>query len=196
MTRLCLTGLVYRMRIETTFKTTVLIIVGLLTSCSFVPTKPCNSEWRITGYYTPVESDFQAEPTAKIVASGIRNLSISKSFLEAVQIEGWGKLNTAVDGKKYLGYYGKRWHLSDSALNASGKPLTIGQVAADERMLSPSSEIYIVHAAGILSSGFFIVTDVGSRIRSKHIDVYTGEGKEAEGLTYKVTRNHATVCIL
>jgi len=36
--------------------------------------------------------------------------------------------------------------------------------------------------------------DVGPAIKGKHIDLYTGEGKQAEMETFRVTSSNNTVC--
>ncbi len=150
----------------------------------------CSDDWRVTGYFTPVESDFSVEKQ-KIFVEEQGYQQISKAFLSAVKLEGWGRTRFGW----YLGFYSQKWHRADFPKNAQGCPLTIGQVATDSRKIPPNAQVSIQGLKRAIlavkqNNEHFVSTDVGSRIRGKKIDVYTGEGKSAQALTYQITGNY------
>src|SRR6478672_2285540 len=57
----------------------------------------CSDGWRITGYFTPVESDYTTAETREIEISGVGKFSFNTDFLKVVFNEeegfgeGWGK---------------------------------------------------------------------------------------------------------
>src|SRR4051812_29708810 len=93
----------------------------------------CSDGWRITGYYTPVETDFTAANTREIEIRGIGKDSFNSEFLRTIFDdnkgfgEGWGKTRYGW----YLGYYDGRWHKADAPLDADDKPLKPDAVAVD-----------------------------------------------------------------
>ena len=115
----------------------------------------------------------------------------STEFIQAVKIEGWGRTRHGW----YLGYYSQRWHKSRQPLDANGKPLRTGMVAVDPNLIHAGQHLIIPTLGGRLSRKVFVARDVGSAVKSHHIDIYTGEGKGAKGLASRVTGQSHTVCL-
>lgn len=160
----------------------------VLSGCSHLSNN-CSDGWRVTGYYTPVEAKISTDKEiVKIVSDEWRKFD--KAFVQSVKIEGWGKTRHGW----YLGYYGGKWHRADFPKNAYGNPLKVGQVAMDLSQAERLSRVSIPALEEVLKQGVFIVTDVGSQIKGKKVDVYTGEGDTARQLSYRITGNH-TVCL-
>ncbi|MDN3649293.1 3D domain-containing protein [Reinekea marina] len=150
----------------------------------------CSTNWKITGYYTPVESEYNGK-NATITVTGIGTLSFNQSFLKDVKMEGWGK--TRHDW--YLGYYGQRWHKSNKPLNALGQALVIGTAATDHKYIGSGQQFYVNSSAELLQKQVFKAGDVGQKIRKKHVDIYTGEGSLAKIQTWELT-GEGTICLI
>lgn len=106
-------------------------------------------------------------------------------------MEGWGRTQSGW----YLGYYSKQWHQSKNPLNAKGKPLVKGVAAVDNRLVQKGSQLVIPGLKETLGFDKFDADDVGSGIKNKHIDIYTGEGNSAKLMTYKIT-GQQKVCLV
>jgi len=163
----------------------LLILSMPLMACTTVESMTCEDDWQLTGYFVPVENDYGSYLPTKINVLGGKSLSFDNTFLAAVKLEGWGKTNLGW----YLGFYSNQWHKSQYPLNAQGKPLTLTAIAADITKLPFGRQIYIPALATTIKQPFK-VNDVGQAIKGKHIDIYTGEGKKAQLLTYKITNKH------
>ena len=151
----------------------------------------CSEGWKITGYFTPVEADYQRDETREITVRS-NKLNFSSQFLRAVITEGWGK----TDAGWYLGYdhETQKWQRSAAPLDDNGEALQIGMIAADESVLQPNSKVKIPSLPDDWGKRTFTVTDIGLdefgevSVKNKHIDVYTGEGKEAGQETFAISR--------
>ncbi len=166
-------------------------LVFLVVSCSPVSAKKrCSSRWIITGYYTPIENDYngKAKKTIRVAKTG--RFTFLKSFLKAVKMEGWGKTKAGW----YLGYYARKWHKSKTPLNALGYPLEIGMIATDKKLIPRGEKLTIPKLPGPFKNIVYVSSDSGQKIRGKHIDVYMGEGKQAEKATYKITGENYRIC--
>ncbi|TCS43020.1 3D domain-containing protein [Reinekea marinisedimentorum] len=159
-----------------------------LQSCANVQTS-CSDGWYITGYYTPLESDYQGERTSIIIDLSIKT-DFPSSFLRDVKMEGWGKTRFGW----YLGYYSNEWHRAVQPLDAKGQALTIGTVSADPKQVALGSQVTIPSNHHFLKGNEFIAADVGQMIRNQHIDIYAGEGLPAKQKTLAFT-GQQTVCI-
>ncbi|TKB43206.1 3D domain-containing protein [Thalassotalea mangrovi] len=165
-----------------------------LTGCTAVPPElsssttnlRCEDNWRITGYYTPIETDFSVAPYKSLTLKNDETYRFKLNFVNAVRIEGWGKTRFGW----YLGYFSGHWHKSQTPLNSIGKPLVIGEVAVDNRIIPKQSQVHIPNIKAHLNRSEFIASDVGSAIKQKHVDVYTGEGDQARHKTYAITGFH------
>jgi len=149
----------------------------------------CTQGWYVTGYFTPLESDYNGK-LVKIKAEGT-TLKAKKDFVKAVKIEGWGKLTSG----KYLGWYDKKFHLSDNPLDSVGNPLVVGMIATDSSIISLNSQVTIPTLPNPWNETIFTATDVGPSINDNHVDVYTGEGRDAEEETFRITGQNNTVCL-
>jgi 3D (Asp-Asp-Asp) domain-containing protein len=170
-----------------------LIVLSLLVigsqSCASISSQ-CSPNWKVTGYYTPVETDYQGtKQTIDVADSGSQNFD--SKFIKDVRMEGWGKTRHGW----YLGYYGQRWHKSEHPKDAYGRDLTVGVAAADPKRLSTGKQFYIKSEKQFFKEQYFVVRDVGQKIKNKHIDIYTGEGTQAKYETWNVT-GHNTICML
>ena len=166
------------------------LIISCICSCTHQASQ-CSSNWKVTGFYTPLESEFDSKATESIRVEKSQTLLFNSKFIAAVKIEGWGKTRFGW----YLGFYNDRWHKSSYALNAVGQPLEIGAIAVDKDFLSFGSRLVIPSVQDQLNISEFIAVDVGSGVRKRHIDIYTGEGQEARRRSYAVTGQHQ-VCLL
>jgi 3D (Asp-Asp-Asp) domain-containing protein len=163
----------------------ILLISSPLTACASVKSMTCQNNWQLTGYFVPIEKDYSSHSPRKITMMDGKIISFDNTFLAAVKLEGWGK---TTDGW-YLGFYSNQWHKSQHPLNAKGKPLTLSSIAADITQLPFGRMIYIPTLNSTIKQPFK-VNDVGQAIKGKRIDIFTGEGKKAQLLTYQITNKH------
>jgi 3D (Asp-Asp-Asp) domain-containing protein len=153
-----------------------------------IPTN-CSDGWRITGYFTPVETDYPSTETREIDIKGVGKMSFNSDFLRTVFDEnegfgeGWGKTRFGW----YLGQYNDAWHKADSPLDANNSALLSNSVAVDNAIIPNNSKVRIPGLPGEFGQQEFISNDVGVTVHGKHIDVYTGEGKAAQHAMYRVT---------
>jgi 3D (Asp-Asp-Asp) domain-containing protein len=171
-----------------------LIIVSLLFSCfSYAaPEETCSSQWFVTGYFTPVEEDYPQLEKIKINVENAGESVHSMDFLLAVKVEGWGKTKAGW----YLGRFSNKWHRSDHPLNAMGKPLNVTSIATDRNIIPAGETLIIPSLPNNLKHQLYVSDDVGSAIKSSHVDIYTGEGRQAEKTTFEITGQDHTVCRL
>lgn len=144
--------------------------------------KTCSQGWTLTGYFTPVEKDFSG--TADFVhVNGVGEESFAEAFLKAVKMEGWGKTRHGW----YLGFFSGGFHKGDFAKDALGQPLVIGSVAVDKAEIPFKRKLTMPDLPDDWGKAIYTAVDVGGAINEKHIDVYCGEGVEAEKQTKKLT---------
>jgi len=149
----------------------------------------CTSDWYITGYFLPIESDYSGKPI-EISVDQIKQIYL-EDFLEVVKIEGWGRTNAG----NYLGWYHDAFTILDTYLDAYGNDLVVGTVAIDDSVIEPGSELTIPTLPEPWNDMVFSGLDEGPSINGKHIDVFTGEGIDAENETFRITSTNNTVCI-
>jgi len=148
----------------------------------------CSSDWYITGYFTPVESDYSGD--FKKIAFGDNIKHFRSDFLSDVKTEGWGKNMLG----EYIGWYDNSFHLSDVPLDSHGDILLVQSVAVDSDIIKQKTKLVIPELPNPWNEMVFISSDVGPSIKGKHIDVYTGEGKLAELETFRITGIENDVC--
>ncbi len=151
----------------------------------------CSKKWILTGYFTPVEKDFKSKDIKTVLIKNQGLKTFSYAFLKAVKMEGWGRTNKGW----YLGYYSGKWHKSSNPLDAYGKKLVIGVIATDPKLIPKGMKITIPSLPKPLNTIVFTAQDTGGRIKGEHIDIYTGEGKSAEKITYLITGKKHKICI-
>ena len=149
----------------------------------------CSDGWRITGYFTPIESDYPSTATNEIEVVGVGKMSFNAEFLRVVFNdeegfgEGWGKTRFGW----YLGNYNDRWHKSNDPLDANNTALKQNSIAVDNALIPNGSSVTIPGLPGVYGKTEYLANDVGVTVHGKHIDIYTGEGKAAEREMYRVT---------
>ena len=149
----------------------------------------CSSDWYVTGYFTPVDDDYSGE--LKKITFDEHTMHIKSHFLDDIKSEGWGKTS----GGNYLGWYGGTLHLSDVALDSHGNPLVFKSVAVDTQIIKQKTSLIIPNLPIPWNEIIFESSDIGPSIIGKHIDVYTGEGKQAELETFQITGENNDVCM-
>jgi 3D (Asp-Asp-Asp) domain-containing protein len=162
---------------------------------STMPTnqEECTIGWYITGYFTPVESDYGGS-NRTIFVEGIGSKRYPSAFLDVIETEGWGKTKEGF----YIGHYGSgdSWVKSDYAQDSRQQPLkTDKTVAVDTSLINHGTNLKIPTLPGKWGSLIYTATDIGTTIEGKHIDIFTGEGKLAEQQTFEITGTGNTVCL-
>jgi len=148
----------------------------------------CSSEWYITGYFTPVESDYSGEFVTVNVNEESREFK--QDFVDTIKIEGWGKTLSG----DYLGWYDDSFHTSKVALDQNGQSLEVGQIAVDNTLINRGAKLLISTLPEPWNQIVLVPSDEGPSIKGKHIDLFTGEGKLAENETFRVTSGDNQVC--
>lgn len=149
----------------------------------------CSEGWRITGYFTPVETDYNSGETTEVEIVGLGKMSFDAEFVRTVFDEekgfgeGWGKTRFGW----YLGNFDDRWHKSGEPLDAHNSALKPNSIAVDNSLIPNDSIVEIPGLPGEYGHEKFVANDVGVTVHGKHIDIYTGEGKDAEREMYRVT---------
>jgi 3D (Asp-Asp-Asp) domain-containing protein len=172
----------------------LLIVVSLFNSRYSYASheESCSSKWHVTGYFTPLEVDYPQADKIKINIEKLGESVHATAFLKAVMIEGWGKTKAGW----YLGRFSNKWHRSKQPLNAMGKPLDVGSIATDKNIIPTGATLRIPSLPNYLKDQLYVSDDVGSAIKNTHIDIYTGEGRQAEKTTLEITGKDHTVCRL
>ncbi len=149
----------------------------------------CSDGWRITGYFTPIETDYGSAETREIEIAGVGKMSFNAEFARVVfdEDEGWGEGWGKTRFGWYLGNYNGKWHKADAPLDANNTALETNSVAVDNSLIPNDSIVKIPGLPGEFGKKSFIANDIGVTVHGKHIDVYTGEGKDAERMMNRVT---------
>jgi hypothetical protein len=150
----------------------------------------CQEDWYITGYFLPIETEFHDDSEQIQVEGQTREFKMD--FVNSIKSEGWGRTN---DGD-YLGWYGNEFHLSEFPLDYFGNELVVGTIAVDPKFIEFDTKILIPSLVEPWNEIILIAADVGPSINEKHIDVYTGEGKEAEKETMRITGYNNSICFI
>ena len=148
----------------------------------------CTSDWYITGYFLPIESDYSGK-LVEVSVDEVKQFYLA-DFLENVKIEGWGRTNAG----NYLGWYHGAYTISDRYLDAYDNDLIVGMVAVDDSVIEHGSELTIPTLPEPWNNMVFSGSDEGPSIIGKHVDVFTGEGITAENETFRITSSNNTVC--
>jgi 3D (Asp-Asp-Asp) domain-containing protein len=149
----------------------------------------CSDGWKITGYFTPIETDYTSKETTEVDIKGVGKMSFKSEFVKVVFDEtkgfgeGWGKTRFGW----YLGNYNDTWHKSANPLDSNNAALEPNSIAVDNALIPFGSSVRMPGLPGANGGRLFIANDVGVTVHGKHIDIYTGEGKEAEKEMYRVT---------
>lgn len=163
------------------------------------PTK-LSAGWRITVYYTPVES-FHSGPRKRVRGCPVYGCgrpkadlgSYPESFIEAVRTEGAGRITSGPHKGRYLAWsrrVGQFW-LDEAAKDATGRPLRPWVTAAADRSVLRRGSRFVITACGRGRAGRPVPPEVCARFRAArwtvadvfapgyggahHADVYIGE---------------------
>lgn len=152
--------------------------------------KNCDKGWYITGYFLPIESDYNGN-TVEIKIED-KSYLYKNEFVNDVKKEGWGRTSEG----NYLGWYSNEFHLNEIPLDSFGNELLVGDIAVDPSIIEFETRIIISTLIEPWNEIILVATDIGPSIKEKHIDVYTGEGKDAEKETFRITGYDNSVCII
>ncbi|GEM_PF-1221460 len=149
----------------------------------------CSLGWYITGYFTPLESDY----TGRFITVNVNGATYKfrEGFVEEIKTEGWGR---TISGD-YLGWYDESFHFSENPLDAAGNSLEVNAIAVDPLLVPANSRIMIPTLPSPWDIVVFTGSDTGTAIVGRHIDVYTGEGTAALDEAYRITGYNNTVCL-
>jgi len=154
------------------------------------PHESCTSGWNVTGYFTPVETDYTG-PAQTVTVNGTAR-SFYSSFLEDVQVEGWGQTKEG----NYIGYENGQYSASQAPLNSLGGSLKNGDVAVDFSVIQAGTILTIPTLPSPWNTTRFTADDSGVGIVGKHVDVYTGLGATAKQETFRFVGDNQFVCQL
>ena len=136
-----------------------------------------------TVYYTPLESAFDAEsgydltPTTK---PGLKGKQFPRDFLKAVEMEGFGRMASAVGDKSYVSSCRGEWGYAHAPLDSCGQPLQALRstaVGADYEMVRAQASFRVLAegAPAAFLKARWKVCDTGSGLKPCQIDFYWGE---------------------
>lgn len=135
-------------------------------------------------YYTPKESGFTAERgfnATLVSAPGLRGRTYPQAFLDAVKLEGFGRMIEPVGGKNYLRYAGNgRYAFAQAPLGSRGNvliPRKSAAVSTKSRFMRQKMNLIIdsPDVREVLGSTEWEVSDVGGGVHPLQIDLYWGE---------------------
>jgi hypothetical protein len=160
-----------------------------------VEIESCSSGWYITGYSTPVEAEFVGDSMVVNVTNWEKDevvpRSLRTSFLESVEMEGWGK---TLEGD-YIGFWDGKYHgPSPFPLDSLGNELSLGRIAVDRSLVPHATNVIIPTLPSPWNETIFLASDVGQSVVGKKIDVYTGEGSAADAESHRITSTANLVC--
>jgi len=178
-----------------------LLLVILLTTTSnqmlLAAPQKCTIGWYITGYFTPIEGDYNgSKQLIKVItpASVVQSREFYNSFIHEVQIEGWGR---TLQGD-YIGLVtnDKQWHSASKPTGSTDEPLLQHSVAVDPNIIKMGQQLIIPTLPKPWNTITLTAADVGPDIKGRHIDVYTGEGKDAGQETRRITGYDNQLCLI
>jgi len=151
----------------------------------------CSSDWYVTGYFTPKESDYSGLKKT-IFVHEIGNMSFYKSFLNDVRIEGAGETHFGW----YIVNHGHGWTKISYPPDSVDGMLKAGESVATDPSVIPTGTngLTIRTLPSPWNTYQYRAVDTGPSIIGKHIDVYIGIGAEAEKESYRITGHGNTVC--
>lgn len=164
-------------------------VQGRTVSASLLEDKVCHDGWKVTAYFTPLESDYAGTGTVSVMTDeGER--TYNKGFVDEIMMQGSGRTN---DGD-YLGYWGGGYHISDEPRGSSGLVMQIGYVATDILVIPYFTEITMPYLKDPWNAKTFTAADTGPAIIGKHLDIYTGHGLDAREEAFRIAEKSQTVC--
>ena len=135
-------------------------------------------------YYTPKESGFTEErgfDVTPVSAPGLRGKTYAQSFLKAVKMEGFGRLNEPVDGRNYIRFAGNgRYAFAKHALGSRGNvlvPRSSCAISTRNPRLRHGATLKISSPTllEVTGSAEWFAGDTGGGVHPLQIDLYWGE---------------------
>ena len=136
-----------------------------------------------TIYYTPTESGFTAERGFDVTLEtrpGLRGRKYPLEFLQAVKMEGYGRIITPVDGDHYIRHTGGNSFVFAAKPAGHGGELRPRLSAAAHRE-QPVFSLYVKFSTtqnvirDVFGRANWKITDTGGDLRRWQIDLYWGE---------------------
>ncbi|MGI5200875.1 hypothetical protein ACQEU6_04675 [Spirillospora sp. CA-108201] len=175
--------------------------------------------WRITTYYTALESLYHGEPKAVRgcvrfhCSHGTTPLgSYPKDFLKVVQTEGSGRITAGPERGRYLNWsHSVGFWLDDTTRDSRGRPLRAWASAAADRSVLARGQRFAIVDCGEEGNGRAVDDEVCAAFRKArwtvtdlfrpgyggedHADVYIGEekGSRLAGSPFYTTLSGATL---
>ena len=151
----------------------------------------CSSDWYVTGYFTPKESDYSGLKKT-IFVHEVGNMSFYNSFLNDVRVEGAGETHFGW----YIVNHGHGWTKISYPPDSVDGMLKAGESVATDPSVIPTGTngLTIRTLPSPWNTYQYRAVDTGPSIIGKHIDVYIGIGAEAEKESYRITGHGNTVC--
>ncbi len=151
------------------------------------PALPNGGAWRLTVYYTPVESYHGGRTDAVTGCQGQELGRHSHEFLDTIQTEGFGRLSAPIAGHGYLGWDFDRgcWLLAAAPVGANDRPLRPWVSIAAHPSIAIGTRV------SVRNCGRKVDSSVCDRVRAaswvvddrcsvgcgdlRHLDLYIGE---------------------
>lgn len=134
------------------------------------------SGWKIIGFYTPHESDFSGEPKNVTLEDGTTRI-FKSDFVSTVDTEGWGKTESG----DYLGESDGVYKISDRPLDFRGNELEkFSSAGVDLDVIPEGTDLFLPLILSPWNEHTYKAIDIGPSVKGKVVNIYTGEGKEAE----------------
>jgi 3D (Asp-Asp-Asp) domain-containing protein len=147
----------------------------------------CSTGWSISGYYTATEAEFGGKPVS-IDIDGTHH-SFPADFLHWVKTDGW-----AMTRESWFLGWNKKWRRGEAPLNSRGKPLQVGGVAVDPKLIPLDTMMRIPDLPSPWGDKVFIADDTGGGIVGKRLDVYCGCGPEKRAEALRITSGNLRAC--
>lgn len=151
------------------------------------PSPGTGEGWRLTVYYTPVESYHGGSREPISACQGADLGSHSHEFLTTIKTEGFGRLSTPVESRSYLGWdFARRcWFLAAAPVGANDRPLRAWVSTAGHPSIAIGTRVSVRKCGGQVDRSLcdrvraaaWVVDDrcsVGCT-GPKHLDLYIGE---------------------
>ena len=153
-----------------------------------------------TIYYTPKQSGFTVErgfDATPVSAPGLGGRKYPRSFLQAVKKEGFGRIDTPVNGRSYLRYDAGRFLFARAPLGSRGNiliPRRSCAISLRNKYLRQGMKL-LIHSDTVrecTESAEWEVADVGGGVHPLQIDLYWGEDEPRGSLGRQVARPRGT----
>ena len=134
-----------------------------------------------TVYYTPIEAAFTAKRSFNVTPEtrpGLEGRQFARDFLDAVKMEGFGRLITPVKGKNYIRYNGKgTFAFTAHPRGRAGKLIPRFSAAVPRGSFTPGRKLVLDNESvgALLGHNFVKIADTGGALRRWQVDLYWGE---------------------